>query len=225
MVLIAVVAVLLLRGDDDPTTRSAARRTRASTTTTSSTTTTTAPTTTTSAPPDTSVVPKSTNPIVALAQQYEGRYVGTFTNTTFNTTGPVALELRIDPATGDMNVKAHFEGDLFGGGAKPPNDIESIVTLGGDPNAAVTTNTKGFGPVTGHVDATLALVLNAPDVPGSKVKSFDLTGHIKADYSGFDATYNVGFEDGSTAQGTVTITCATDGQRSVEGVPTLCSPG
>jgi hypothetical protein len=231
VVLAAAGAVVALSGGGDDTEHEAAVRgttttttTTTTSTTTTTTTTTTAPPTTTSGPPDTSVLPQSTNPVVALAQQYDGRYEGTFTNTTFNTSGPVTLELRIDPATGDMGVQAHFDGDLFGGGASASRDIAATVKLGGAADAAITTQTDAFGPVTGHVDPTLALVLSAPDVPEPKVQTFDLTGRIKSDYTGFDATYTVGFEDGTTAEGTVSIVCSGGGQRSVDGQQTLCSP-
>jgi hypothetical protein len=45
--------------------------------------------------PTTTIVPRSSDPVVALAQQYDGLYVGTFTNTTFNTTGNASLEVRV----------------------------------------------------------------------------------------------------------------------------------
>ena len=61
------------------------------------------------------------------------------------------------------------------------------------------------------------------DVPGAQVASFELTGHLKADRTGFDATYTVAFEDGSTAEGTVTLTCSANKQRPNE-VQTLCAP-
>ncbi len=60
-------------------------------------------------------------------------------------------------------------------------------------------------------------------MPGAQVASFELTGHLKADRTGFDATYTVAFEDGSTAEGTVTLTCSANKQRPNE-VQTLCAP-
>jgi hypothetical protein len=189
---------------------------------TARTTTTTATTTTTTVAAATTVVPKSTNPIVALAQQYDGYYEGTFTNTTFQTTGKVTIEIRIDPNAGTLDVTATFDGDLFGGGAKQVRQIQAEVKLS-DPNAAVTTSTKSFGQVTGRVDASLALLLSAPDIPDPKAKSFDLTGRLSDDRSGFDASYHVVFKDAKTADGTVTVKCAATGQRPSQ-VRTLCTP-
>jgi hypothetical protein len=209
--LLALVAVLALGGGGDE-----AKQAKGSTrTTTTSSTTTTLPVATT-------VVPKSPDPVVALAQQYDGYYEGTFTNTTFGTEGTATLEVRIDPATGTMEITSDTDGDVFGGGAKELRQLKSTVTLG-DPNAATVTETKAFGSVTGIIDPTLAIVLTAADVPDPKVLSFVLTGRLRADRSGFDATYHVVFEDQQTADGTITVICAAINQRTSE-VPTLCAP-
>jgi hypothetical protein len=215
LAVVAIVAVVLVvtRSDDsEPTPTAQERRT----TTTSSTT------TTTTLPVSTTAVPASDNPVVALAQQYDGRYTGTFTNTTFGTTGPANLELRIDPATGSIAVDADFDGDLFGGGAKEVRRISADVPLGSDANATITTETEKFGPVSGRIDETLALVLTAEAVPGDAVGSFTLTGRLRPDNTGFDATYTVTFEDGTTADGTVTVTCDPAGIRGSE-VTTVCA--
>jgi hypothetical protein len=179
--------------------------------------------TTTTAPRATTVVPKSSNPVVALAQQYDGYYTGTWTNTTFGSTGPATLELRIDPVANTLAIKATFDGDLFGGGTDLPRSIDSTVNIG-DPNAPVVTETKSFGTVTARIDPSLALVLDAPAVPDDKVQAFSLTGRLRADRKGFDATYSVRFKDGKTAEGTMGATCAPDKQRPSE-VQTLCTPG
>jgi len=211
VLVVGAVAVALGGGGDEPT-KQASRSTRTSTT--SSTTTTLAVATT--------VVPRSTNPVVALAQQYDGYYEGTFTNTTFGTDGSATLELRIDPAAGTMQVTSDLDGDVFGGGAKEIRQIKATIKLG-DPNASTTTDTKSFGKVTGRIDPSLAIVLTAADVPDPKVLSFELTGRLRDDRTGFDATYHVVFEDQQTADGVLTLTCATNQQRPSE-VSTLCTP-
>jgi hypothetical protein len=218
----AVVAVVVIAGvvllvipQDDGDTASTARRS------TTSSSTSTAPTTSSTLPVATTAVPRAADPVVALAQQYDGRYVGTFTNTTFSTTGPASLELRIDPATNKMAIDADFDGDLFGAGAATGRRISSSVALG-DPNAAVVTETKAFGPVTGQIDASLAVVLTAAAVPDDKVKGFTLTGRLRDDRTGFDATYAVTFKDGKTADGTITLSCDPQGARGSE-VTTICA--
>lgn len=214
VVAVAAAALVATSGGDSD---SAGTRRHERVTSTSAST----PSTTTTQPVATTAVPASPDPVVALAQQYDGRYVGTFTNTTFNTTGRATLELRIDPATGALSTDAEFDGDLFGGDAKKVRRISGTVTLG-DPNAPVTTQTDAFGAVTGHLDDALALVLTADEVPGAKVKGFALTGHLRDDLTGFDATYAVTFEDGTTAEGTITVTCDPKGTRGSE-VTTICA--
>ncbi len=166
--------------------------------------------------------------MVALAQQYDGAYSGMFTNTTFKTTGPATLDLHIDPTAGTLSVAVGLNGDLFGGGAKIVRSIQGSIQLG-NPTAAVTTQTPSFGPVTGKLGSGLSVVLTAPAVPDPKVKTFQLTGTLRADSTGhavqpggFDATFTVGFRDGTTAQGTVTVTCAPTGQRPSQ-VQTICA--
>ena len=214
VVIVALVAggVVALTGGSS-TTKRPAHRVAAGTTTT---TTTSAPS---SAP--TTIVPKSSNPVVALAQQYDGSYQGTFTNTTFHTTGTASLDLRIDPTAATLTATVGLNGDLFGGGAKAVRQISGTVALG-NPAAAVTTQTSSFGPVTAKLGAGLSIVLTASNVPDPKVQTFQLTGLLRTDKRGFDATFQVGFRNGQTAQGTVTVLCAATGQRPSQ-VTTLCA--
>ena len=215
-VIVAVIgAVVLAGGGSDEASAPISARSRATSTSAASTTTTTA------VPVPTTAVPRSADPVVALAQQYDGRYVGTFTNTTFGTGGSATLELRIDPAAGTVTVDSEFDGDLYGLGPKVKRRIMGTVTLG-DPNAAITTQTKAFGAVTGKLDNSLALILTAPDVPETKVKMFELTGRLRSDNTGFDATFTIGYRDGTTSVGTVTVLCDPSGSRGSE-VTTVCA--
>lgn len=211
---LVVGGIVLVTRSDSPSTKSTASRRRATSTSSSSTT----PATT--SPVATTAVPKASNPVVALAQQYDGYYVGTFANTTFGANGPSTLEIRIDPTANTLMSKVTFDGDLFGGGAKSVREISSTVKID-DPTGVVTVPNTAFGTVTAHIDSTLALVIEAKDVPDPKVATFTLTGRLNAAHNGFDATYAVGFEDGKTAAGTVTVACAPDHQRT-NAVQTLC---
>ena len=168
----------------------------------------------------TTLIPRSSNPAVALGQQYDGRYVGMFTNTTFQTTGPATLDLRVDPTSGVLIATVDLNGDLFGGGAKQVRRIDATVTLGGS-NPSLVTRTSAFGPVTGKLGTGYSIVFTAPSVPDAKVKTFELTGTLRSDTRGFDATFTVGFRDGRSAQGTVTVLCAPQGQRPSQ-VTTVC---
>lgn len=105
----------------------------------------------TSSSTGTTVIPRSSNPVVALAQQYDGRYVGMV----------------------DLN------GDLFGGGAKQIRRIDATVTLGAS-TPSVATRTSAFGFVTGKLGSGLSIVLSAPSVPDGRVKTFELTGTLRS---------------------------------------------
>jgi hypothetical protein len=216
VIAIVVVGIVLLTRSDDPATKSASN-THGTTTSSAASSTTTSST----VPVPTTVVPRSSNPVVALAQQYDGYYEGTWTNQTFNQSGPAVLEIRIDPNANTLRSKASFNGDLFGGGTGTARSIDSTINIG-DPTAAVTVQTDAFGTVTARIDASLALILDAPDVPGSKVRAVSLTGRLNASRNGFDSTYSVTFEDGSTAQGVMNVVCAPNNQRPSD-VQTLCS--
>jgi hypothetical protein len=206
-----IVATVLALGSDSHRATPAAHRTHVAAST--------VPTTVTSAPPATSAVPRSSNPVVVLAQQYDGLYVGTFTNTTFNTTGSASLEVRIDPTAGTLHVTLNLTGDLFGGGAKGVRHIDGTVILS-TPNAPVTMQTDAFGTVTGRLNGT-SLMLTAANVPDAHVKTFELDGSLRADLKGFDATFRVGFRDGRIGEGTASVLCSVTGQRPSQ-VPTLC---
>jgi hypothetical protein len=211
-----VVGTVVLVTRSDPETASTARRREATTSSSTSSTTTTTVTVVPATP-----VPRSSNPVVALAQQYDGYYTGTWRNSTSGATGAASLEVRIDPNANTLATVTQLDGDFFGSDARPFGRLESTITIG-DPNAAVATQTERFGPVTARLDNTLALVVEAPDIPDNKVKSFRLTGGLRADQKGFDATFTITYEDGSTSDGTMSVSCAPEGQRPSQ-VTTLCS--
>jgi hypothetical protein len=219
-----VVAVVLVSGGNGGSNQATSNRSP-TTSTQAATTSTSAPGTTAATAPSASVpatpVPKSPNPVVALAQQYDGVYSGRFQNRTANTIGDAQLTLRVDPATAKMSVSVAFSGDLFGGGSPAPRTIDATIDLG-NPNAATTTQTAAFGPVTGKLEAT-SVVLDAPQVPGGAANTFQLRGNLVN--KGFDATYTAGFPDGHSTDGTVSVRCAATGQRPSQ-VTTVCAlPG
>ena len=214
---VAAVVLVVTNGGDDEHASTAPRVTRTSSSSSSSSTTTTLPVATTA-------VPKSPDPVVALAQQYDGRYVGTFTNNTFRTTGGVSLELRIDPTKGELSSNTDFDGDLFGGGAKEVRRISSTVKLG-DPNAAITTQTKAFGPVTGRLDENLQLVLSGrrPRREGQELHAHgepaggphrvrrDLHGHVRGRFHRGRHHHGVVRSDGARGNEVETISALSGG--------------
>lgn len=213
------VAVAVTRGGDTKSETSSASRAPAAATTTTPTT---APVSTTT-PVATTVVPRSEDSTVAVAQQYDGAYVGTWENTTAGTSGPAELELRIDPATSMIELDVDFRGDLFGDGTERERRVSGAVAIG-EPDAELTVPTEAFGDVRGRLDPLLGLVLTADAVPGAKVDGFELVGRVSEDGSGFDATFTIRFADGSVAEGVVGVDCDAAGNRPSE-VQTVCGGG
>jgi hypothetical protein len=168
----------------------------------------------------TTEVPRSTDPVVALVQALDGAYNGTWSNLTAQTTGQVALQLRIDPATSSLQVVTDLTGDLFGLKTAKRRHLESTISLL-TPGQSSTLTTADFGILHGSIDAGFAVQLDAPDVPDPGVRSFSMRGVQKLDGSGFAATFTVGYDDGTTATGTMNVACSATGQRP-SAVVTLC---
>ena len=181
----------------------------------------TVPTPVTTSPGPTTVVPRSSDPNVALAQQYDGVYVGTYANVTEHTSGMATLELRIDPTAGTLGVNLTLTGDLYGAGASTQvHAIQGTIQLG-NPTAPLVMQTQNFGKVTGQLSG-LSIVLTAANVPDPQVRTFQLSGQLRSDHKGFDATFMVGYRDGRTAQGTASVFCSVSGNRPSQ-VGTICA--
>jgi hypothetical protein len=179
------------------------------------------PTTATTLPGPSTVVPRASDPNVALAQQYDGVYVGTYTNTTEHTSGSASLELRIDPNAATLTVHLTLTGDLYGAEASTQvHSIQGTIQLS-NPSAPVVMQTTNFGRVTGQLSG-LSIVLTAPDVPDPQVHTFQLNGQLRSDRKGFDATFMIGYRDGKTAQGTASVLCSAAGNRPSQ-VGTICA--
>jgi hypothetical protein len=179
------------------------------------------PTTVTTSPGPTTEVPRASDPNVALAQQYDGVYVGTYTNVTEHTSGTASLELRIDPNAGTLAVHLNLTGDLYGAEASTQvHSIQGTIQLS-NPSAPVVMQTTNFGRVTGQLSG-LSIVLTAPDVPDPQVHTFVLNGQLRSDRKGFDATFMIGYRDGKTAQGTASVFCSVAGNRPSQ-VGTICA--
>ena len=178
-------------------------------------------TSTTSPPGPTTVVPRASNPTVALAQQYDGLYIGTYTNVTEHTSGTASLELRIDPNAATLTVNLTLTGNLYGAEASTPvHSIQGTIQLS-NPSAPVVMQTTNFGRVTGQLSG-LSIVLTASDVPDPQVHTFQLNGQLRSDRKGFDATFMIGYRDGKTAQGTASVFCSVTGNRPSQ-VGTICA--
>ncbi len=205
------VAALTLSGGGPST--PAARRTRRPVVT--------APTPVTTSPGPTTVVPRSVGPERGARPAVRRRLRRDVRQRDRAHVGHGHLELRIDPTAGTLGVNLALTGDLYGAGASTQvHAIQGTIQLG-NPTAPVVMQTQNFGKVTGQLSG-LSIVLTAAHVPDPQVRTFQLSGQLRSDHKGFDATFMVGYRDGRTAQGTASVFCSVSGNRPSQ-VGTICA--
>ena len=136
----------------------------------------------------------------AFVSQFEGTYSGSWTNTTYGSTGPASIELHLDRAAGTLGFTISLGGNIFGGAAPAPETLSATIT----PGQPMSFTSKTFGATTVSVDMTGAsptVTVSSPDVPSARIKSFTATASI-IDANSIDFDYVVGFRDGTPdAQG------------------------
>ena len=146
--------------------------------------------------------PASSNPF-AIVDQFEGTYAGTWTNTTFGSTGPAQVQLRVHHTAGTIEIRMTLGGNVFGQPAPAPETITATFTPGQPLSFTSTT----FGPTTLAFDATtLTVTFTSNDVPSARVKTFVATAKV-TDPKTIDLAYDVTFRDSTpTAHGTAKLT-------------------
>ena len=186
-----------------PTT--AAPTTAAPTTAPATTATTAAPTTAavTTAPPataaPTSVAP---GPLAGIA----GTYTGTWTNTTFGSTGPATFAITTDPQAQpgtQITFAVTLGGQVFGAAAPAPETFEGPISADG---VSVTGTSANFGTLVWTITNAGALSVTGAQVPGGRVMQFTATGTIAG--GKIDINYSVDLVGGQKAQGTLQATRA-----------------
>jgi hypothetical protein len=188
----ALALVASACGDDDGATTTAAPTTTAVATTTAATITTV--TTTTTSASTTTVDPAA--PRVALALIFSGEWEGEWVNTTYGSTGPIALAIAVDAAERTATLTIDLGGSVFGSGDPAAFDFVADLTTA----APFTVATPLLGEATFDVQATGAFTLEALEVPAAGIASFRATG--TAAPTGIELAYTVGFDDGGSAEGT-----------------------
>jgi hypothetical protein len=144
----------------------------------------------------------STNPF-AIVDQFEGSYQGTWTNTTYGSTGPAAVQVRVHHTAGTIELRMTLGGNVFGQPAPAPETITAAFT----PGQPLTFTSATFGQTTVAFDlASMTLTFTSNDVPSARVKTFVATATI-SDPKTIDLAYTVGFRDGTAdAKGTAKLT-------------------
>jgi hypothetical protein len=143
----------------------------------------------------------SSAPVLALAAALDGKYTGSWKNTTFGTTGPLAIEWKFDKVASTLTATVTVGGNVLGAPAPPAQvwvfkpDGQKLTYTGksavfGDATAAI----EG-GPSSG------TFAFKGVNVPGTTASAIDSTGTLGA--SEMTGTYTVGLTSGAKATGTV----------------------
>ena len=197
MLFLVVIVLGAACGDDDA-------KTTAAPTTTEAAATTEAPTTT-EAPPVTEEVTTTADPaaaMVALAGMLVGDYTGEWENTTFTSNGPIDAEISVDADTATLTLTVDLGGYVFGAG-DPPAETFGFNLTAGPPLTGTSVVVGDF-----ILDVTMAgsfeLIADAVPDPTGRVTTITVRGTVGFDGS-VEGDYVVGFSDGTSAEGTISV--------------------
>ncbi|HAX82373.1 MAG TPA: hypothetical protein DCY40_07400 [Actinobacteria bacterium] len=109
---------------------------------------------------------------VAAATDYAGTYAGEWHNTTFDSSGTIAVDFGVDPATARATLVLDLGGNVFGAADPDPLHAEFDLTAAG-PYAG---NDPLFGDYTVAIDGAGHLTVIAPAVPGAGGLELTLEG-------------------------------------------------
>jgi hypothetical protein len=155
-----------------------------------------APTTAAPTPAPSTPKPATPNPLAAFA---DGKFTGTWNNTTFGSTGNATFDVKVDQNALTLGITVTLTGNVFGAPAPAPETF----TI---PVAAIGTTYKTTSKTFGDVTATIkdgAVTIDGTNVPGGRVKSINLTGTYTP--TAINMNYTVALSDGTQAKGTVAM--------------------
>ena len=132
---------------------------------------------------------------------YLGLWTGTWTNTTFGSSGSVSVNI-VDNGNGTVAVTVDLGG--FVGGLMDPDPRTDNVTINADGSA----NYSEIQDMLGELNVTLSdngqLNISTPNIPTTGFDSFTTSGTVSA--TSVALTTNVIFTGGGSASGTVNAT-------------------
>jgi hypothetical protein len=146
--------------------------------------------------PSPSPSPSPTPDVAALASAFTGTYNGSWTNTTFNSTGPVTAVITLNPSDLTVTAALTIGGNVFGGSPPPPETFSGrLVDLS-------TLGFSGHSPTFGDFTVTSTgsgFVMKAMNLPNQRIDHFEADGTFAT--GKISGTYTVFFKDGTTAVG------------------------
>lgn len=143
--------------------------------------------------------PATTAPAPTLATTFEeGRYAGTWNNTTFGSSGAAAIDVKLDRTTFAATITLTLGGNVFGAPAPAPETFTFPITATG---VSFSGKSKTFGDLTVTMKDGKATFKG--DNVSARVKTFEGTGTYGS--GAIAMSYTVTLSDGSKAQGTVSL--------------------
>jgi hypothetical protein len=133
--------------------------------------------------------------------QFAGTYTGTWTDTTFNSGGPITVVIAIQGAGGigsPVQLQLTLGGDVFGGSAPPTQTFSGSVSATG---LGFTGSSPIFGNVVWQLSTSGVFSATGASVPGGNVSNFSASGSISG--AQLSATFRISLLDGMTATGTM----------------------
>ena len=131
---------------------------------------------------------------------YEGAYVGTWTNATFQSTGTGSATIDVNTTNNTATVTATATGNVLGVGGVTPQTLSGTFTAAG---ATFTGNVPPMGDITGTIDDEGSITASGTNVPNTAIQRWDATGTITA--SQIRLNFTVTFTSGPPATGTITL--------------------
>jgi hypothetical protein len=150
-------------------------------------------------PPTTEPPAPEPDPLLELARSVEGTWSGSWTNTTFGSTGAIAGDMTVDEDAMELVVNTDVGGNVFGAADPDPELLVLPIRAGEHTGSSAT-----FGDWTLTIDESGSFSMTAINLPALPGATFTMEGALSD--TGIDATYVVDFGSGDPAVGVVTIT-------------------
>ena len=136
---------------------------------------------------------------IAGAALLAGDWSGTWTNTTFGSTGPIEVSLTVNSDAGFLVADADIGGFVFGIEDLAPAIFELDLVVG----PPYTMRSELLGEFTLDLASDGTVMLDASDVPAEGIASMTISGSLTP--AGVEATYEIELEGGGGAEGTIEV--------------------
>jgi adhesin/invasin len=142
----------------------------------------------------------ATSQALLNAPQYNGTYSGTWTNTTFASTGTGQAVVAVNSGASTASVTVTVTGNVLGTGGVPVTARNGAY---GATSAAFAGNVPVMGDITATIDASGHIIASGINVPNAGISRWDANGTITA--TTLTLNFTVTFTAGSPAIGTINL--------------------